>query len=231
MDQFDFAAPIKNAVDGIKEFVSQQIQYNKLLIAKKMGEISSFFVLFSILLVLASFVFLFSSFAFVWWFSINYGDHFIGYLILAGFYLVIGVLLFVFRNQVIFGPLRKMSGEIFFAKEHTSDPDMIKAFESKEKLDATLLALKTDIEDQEIRLKDDIEKIGTDFSIKNLTGQLLRNVYDTLVTTENIARISFMLVQKFRGFTTKKKGKKKRKKKEAKKVSESKAAEADTSNS
>lgn len=215
MDQHDFSAPLKRVTEGITSYINQQIRYNKVLLANKMGEASSYLILFSILMVFASFILFFLSFAFVWWYSIHFGDHFEGYLILAAFYLLLGILVYLFRNTLIFNPLRKLGGQMLFSKEEASDEKILKAFGNKESLEKELLQLKMEVVKQEAGLKSEIEHLGEAYSLSNISSRLMKNLYDSFVTTKNIASISYLLVQKLRDYSSKKKTKKKKKNKKS----------------
>jgi len=45
MENIDFAAPLKETVEGLRNYIDQLIGYNKLVFAKKMGELSSYLAL------------------------------------------------------------------------------------------------------------------------------------------------------------------------------------------
>ena len=65
MERGDFSIPLTHALEGIKSYFLQQLTYNKLLLSKKMTEISARLVLFILIIGLGSFILLFLSFAFI----------------------------------------------------------------------------------------------------------------------------------------------------------------------
>lgn len=208
MDEVDFKAPLNDAVEGIKGYVGQQLRFHKLLLAKHTGDLSAYFVLFAILLFIGAFMCLFLSFAFVGWYSERYGNLYAGYLILAGFYFLLSLILFIFRDKFIFNPLRKLIAGVFFSSDNYFDLGSKGGFSSKEKLDQKIMWIKEDLIKRESALKATIEKLGNEYSISNMAGRLIKNTYDTVMTTKNIARLSFFLVQKLMAMGGKAKKKK-----------------------
>ena len=106
---------IKETFLELKDYFNLQIRYNKLITAKKTGEISSFLTIFMIMGFLAAFFFLIASFAFAWWYARNDPSQtWVGYLIVMGFYFLLGVLVYIFREKIIFKPLKRYTSHIFF---------------------------------------------------------------------------------------------------------------------
>ena len=100
MESKNLDGSLKDTLVGLQHYVDLQIRYNKLLLAKRMGEISSIFVLFLLLLGIISFALFFLSFAFVDWFAANYSNRFYGHLIVFGFYFLIALLLFLLKEPI-----------------------------------------------------------------------------------------------------------------------------------
>lgn len=217
MDEVDFKVPLKEAVEGIKGYVGQQLRFHKMLLAKHTGDLSAYFVLFAILLFIGAFTCLFLSFAFVGWYSDRYSSPFAGYLILAGFYLLLSILLFVFRDRFIFNPLRKLITGIFFSGDNYFDLGNKEGFSSKEDLDHQIQWVKEDLIKREASLKATIDKLGLDYSLSSMASRFIKNTYKTLMTTKNVARLSFFLVQKLMAM-----GGKPKKKKAAKNIKKNK---------
>jgi hypothetical protein len=106
---------VKETFEDLKDYLELQIRYNKIIAAKKTGEISSFSVLLIILGVIGAFFTLIASFAFVWWYS--GGDdskRYIGFLIVLAFYIVFAVVIFIFRNALLVKPLTRFITKVFF---------------------------------------------------------------------------------------------------------------------
>lgn len=194
-DQFnDFSAPIKNTFGEFKTYLEQQLNYNKLVFTKKIGELSSYLTLMMILAFLATLILIFLSFAFVWWFSANNPDKvFIGYLIVAGFYALLGIVVFVLRESLIFKPIRKVLGNIIFSD--TSSKVRNETFESAEMLDARITFSKERLELKEKELSKKINELGEVYNAKNIAKQMWESTYSKILTTTNMAKMAFNFVQ------------------------------------
>lgn len=199
---------LKDTLVGLQHYVDLQIRYNKLLLAKRMGEISSVFTLFMILLIIFSFALLFLSFTFVDWFAAQYDNRYFGNLIVFGFYSLIGLILILFREQFIFGPIRNLFANIFATKEDNGDNK--KAFRSKEAIDLLLINYRETIKEEEDDLKEKFEKLGKAFTLPNVIQSAGKSIYKSFVTTSNMARFTYQLVKRIKGGFSKKKEKKRK---------------------
>jgi hypothetical protein len=196
MEKEDFGAPLRNAVEGIKLYVAQQVAYNKLLLSKKMTELSARMVLFLLILGISGFVLLFLSFAFASWYEYHYGELYVGYLILAGIYLLLALVIYIFRKELIFNPIRKITGGILFSE--ATEKDVAEAFSSVENLNLQIVKAREKLKKEEEELKADIDALGEFYSLSNIFQQFTKNAFNTFITTSNIARATYLLVQKLK---------------------------------
>ena len=113
--QRDIKDSLKTTVEEVKKYFDLQLEYNKVLTRKKFSEISGKLILSTMLLGVFVFVLLFLSLAFVNWYAAEFGSRTIGLLIVTGFYLFLALVLFAFKEPLIFSPLRK-----FFIKNFSS---------------------------------------------------------------------------------------------------------------
>ncbi len=204
MESGNFENSLKQALVGLKHYVDLQVKYQKLILTKRLSELSSMFALFLLLLGVSGFILLFLSFSFVEWYT-SFGERLHGFLLVSLFYIVIGLVLIVFRQQLIFSPLRKMFGNIFLGDD--ADPITSASYKTKESLELQIANYKDILENEEDDLKEKFQKAGKTFTIVNVVQGMAKSVYQTFVTTSNIARMTYSLVNKLRGGSKKKRRK------------------------
>jgi len=198
MEKADFNTPLINALEGIKLYFSQQITYNKLLLSKKMSDLSARFVLFILVFGLSGFILLFLSFAFAHWYAYNYGEIFVGYLILAAFYFALFIIIFLFRKTLIFRPIRKITGGILFNNGKNNGNISAAAFVSKGSLDIQIKKTFEDLNKQEADLKEKFDQLSKQYTLTNIAQQFAKNAYSSILTTSNIAKLTYFLVKKLK---------------------------------
>ena len=193
MENIDFAVPLKETVEGLRKYIDHLIDYNKLVFAKKMGELSSYLALLVALGFLSTLALIFLSFGFVWWYSgVNQGERYIGFLIVAGFYVFLAFVLYVFRKTFIYKPMRKAFGNALFTDADAND----QAFDSSEMLDAKITEAKKTLSLKEKELSGLVEGLGDKYTFTNISKQLFQNAYNSMVKTSNIVKLAFTTIQK-----------------------------------
>ena len=115
MEQHDIKEYLKTTLNEVKKYFDLQLEYNKVLTRKKITEITGIVMLDVMLFWAFVFVTLFLSFAFVNWYAPTNGSRTEGFLIVTLFYLFLALILYAFRENLIFSPLRK-----FFIKNFSS---------------------------------------------------------------------------------------------------------------
>jgi len=198
MEKINIDDLLRSALVELQEYLNLQLRYNKMLLAKRLGEVTSYFTLFMILLVLGGFLLLFLSFTFVEWINEIYVSKYIGHLIIAGFYFLIILIIFLFRKQLIFSPIRKLFGEIFIGEESENPEDII-SFNNKTKLTLNLKKHKKDIDLKEKDLKEKFSKLGNQLTIGNIIQTVAMNAYSSFVTTSNIVKTVYSLIKRLSG--------------------------------
>lgn len=207
MDRKNLDSSLKSTLTGLQNYVDLQIRYNKLLLAKRMGEIASVFTLIIILAIIFSFAVLFLSFFFVDWYAEHVGSRYIGNIIVFGFYALIGIIILIFREQLIISPIRKMFANNFSKK----DGEEGITFRSSEAINLQLKNYREIINEEEAELKETFENLGHTFTLGNVIQSASRSIYKSFVTTSNIARLTYNLVSKIKEKVTKKKTRKSKK--------------------
>ena len=194
MEIIDLGTPLKETVDGLRNYIDQLVGYNKLIFAKKIGELSSYLTLLIALSFLSTLALIFLSFSFVWWFSaLNPDKMYFGYLIVAGFYTLVAILIYLFRERLIFKPIRKALGNVIFSDADTNQKNEV--FDSSEMLDAKIKNAKESLSSQEKELNVLVDKLGEQYSFKNIAIQMFQNAYNSMITTANIGKLAFNMVK------------------------------------
>ena len=91
--------------ENVKDYVNLRIDLLKLILTEKIAKLASFFLIAVIFFILAMFLLLFLSMAFVFWFGNDIGPAWLGALIVTAIYILGGVLIYVKRHQFFINPL------------------------------------------------------------------------------------------------------------------------------
>jgi signal transduction histidine kinase len=108
MEQQSLSEQIKQLIEEIKVYVNLRISYLRLHVAEFLIRFFSGLVLWMVIFLFLFFVLVFGSFAFAYWFAEITGKMSLGFLIIAGFYILVAALIFAFRRQLIVKPFTKL---------------------------------------------------------------------------------------------------------------------------
>lgn len=108
METDALSSQIKQLIDEIKVYVNLRISYLRVNVAEFLIRFFSGLVLWMVIFLFLFFVLVFGSFAFAYWFGELTGKMSLGFLIIAGFYILLAVLIFAFRRPLIVRPFTKM---------------------------------------------------------------------------------------------------------------------------
>lgn len=205
MENIELGGMLKDSFSSLQRYIDLQLKYNKLILTQKMSEILSLMALFVILLGLSGFILFFLSFAFVGWYEDNIGSTFFGYLWVSAFYLVVALIIYLFRKQLIFDILRNVFGNILFREETNNEEDV--PFKTKEELSLNIAKCKVELNNETEELKLKIDSLSEKLTVPNILFNVGKSLYETYVTTSNVVKVSALLMSKLLG-------KKKRKKDE-----------------
>ncbi len=219
MEYDSLGQPIKDAIEELKGYVEIQITYNKLVFTRKAGELSSYILLLVILLAIGGLILLFLSFAFAGWFSdiTNLGIG-MGYLVVSGFYFIIGIVIYIYRKKLIFNPTRRIFGNIFFGDDFDSNNPNPFSFDSDESSIENIKVVHKELVKRQEALNQKINVVGNSLTFANITHQIFEKAYGTFVTTSNMAKLAFNIINKLRKFSGKNDKKRKNPKNEQKKL-------------
>jgi uncharacterized membrane protein YqjE len=95
-----------NEISGnVQEYIRLRTDLLKLTLTEKLSTILSSLFISIILFLVFLFISMFISFAFIFWFRDHVGPLYVGALIVAAFYLLIGIIVFFMRNTLFIDPL------------------------------------------------------------------------------------------------------------------------------
>ncbi|MEI7981833.1 MAG: phage holin family protein [Bacteroidota bacterium] len=91
--------------ENVKDYIDLRIDYIKLVLTEKIARLASFFLIAVIFFILAMFLLLFLSLAFVFWFGADIGPSWLGALIVTAVYVLGGMFVYVQRHKLFINPL------------------------------------------------------------------------------------------------------------------------------
>jgi uncharacterized membrane protein YqjE len=105
MDTGRISDNVSLLTENVKDYVNLRIDLAKLILTEKMAKLVSFFLISVIFFILAMFLLLFLSLAFVFWFGKDLGPEWLGALIITAVYVLGGLLIWVKRHEFFINPL------------------------------------------------------------------------------------------------------------------------------
>jgi Zn-dependent protease with chaperone function len=199
----------KETFTEFKDYLDLQLRYNKLIAAKKTGEISSFLALFVIMAFIAAFFLLITSFGFVWWYSRNDpSQRYVGFLIVMAFYFLAALFIYFFRKKIIFRPLKKFTAQVFFDADELIFKEEVKRklddssdeVEMKEITldlsDPVTFNLAKEIEQEKIKYKEKrlqakFEQARVKFDIPAITKLVINSFKEHYLTASMMTKLAF----------------------------------------
>jgi len=105
---------LADLVSSIKRYISIHITLLKLEVIEKSAKLVSLSIAVVLLLTLLMFFLLFVSLAAATWLAELLGNQALGYLCVAGFYFLVGVIIYALRRKLFVGTVIRLLSEIFF---------------------------------------------------------------------------------------------------------------------
>ena len=103
--------------ENVRSYIRLQTDLLKVSLTEKLSLITSAMLLSVIFFILFLFITLFISMAFIFWFREHAGPLYVGALIVAGFYLALGVIVFLLKNRLFVDPLVSKISEILLEED------------------------------------------------------------------------------------------------------------------
>jgi hypothetical protein len=112
---------ISELISNIKTYVNAKIDLNILLTFEKVGKLQSFLMTTIILLVILSFCVFFMTIALAIWIGNRLDNHSLGFFIVGGAYLLVAIIFYIFRKQLIEKAVIRNLIKILFPQDKNND--------------------------------------------------------------------------------------------------------------
>ena len=197
MGNADIKQPVKSLIDELKKYIDLQLEYNKVTYRKKSAEMMGQLILFAMLFGIFVFVMMFLSFAFVNWYAAQGGTRTTGFLWVTAFYLLIALIIYAFREPLIFSTLRKILGKHLSSMQ---EKQFIAgaSFADEKMTDKYLEHLKDNNRKEESSIRQQVHALRETFNMVNITKALIHSGVQAFVTTRNVIQTAFQLTQKLK---------------------------------
>ena len=128
MAEKSFQGNVTEIISIARSYVNARLELWKLTLLEKTSLVGSFFLSSVIFVLIIAFCMLFVSLAFAHWYGQQTGDLAMGFLITAGFYVVVGLVFMIARHQFITGPVVRNLSSIICKDD---EPDEEESYEKK----------------------------------------------------------------------------------------------------
>lgn len=174
--------PIKEIRNEVGNFVNLKITYFELRLQRDVVKIFSNLIFSLIVGMFLVMLLLMLSLAFVFWFGQAVGPLYVGFLIMAGFYLILGVLVFLNRKHWIYYPLEKRW--IKKQRLHIKDLEDLPNPEKMSDMDDWIELIDLKAERSKIILEELLENISEELTPRHI----LQNILNQINTMANAYR-------------------------------------------
>ncbi|MCK5846087.1 MAG: phage holin family protein [Bacteroidales bacterium] len=203
MDYSDSENPINDLPDQIKTSINARIDLYSLFIIKKLNKLIPLFILGLVLGFIFLFFTLFLSHAFIAWYEDYIGKGSTAALIVSGFYLLLGIILFVFRKQILYNPIQKgLVSELNFKEIHPSSE--IGKISCNEDIDTALESSKLKSEEADDDLGFAINELKYYYTFDSIKSRFFTNIVENPKPLIGAILQGFMSVQSFKSKRRKK---------------------------
>jgi hypothetical protein len=103
--------------DTLKRYIGLRLELIKCVVAEALARLGAIMVIIFVLSLLAFLVLFFLSFAFVGWYAEYFHHAYIGALIVALFYILAGVVIYLLRDRIFLNPLVSACSKILLEEE------------------------------------------------------------------------------------------------------------------
>jgi ABC-type multidrug transport system fused ATPase/permease subunit len=121
MERGKISDNFSSLTENVEDYINLRVNYVKLILTEKIAKLASFFMLAVIFFIMAMFLLLFISLAFVFWFGQEIGPTYVGALIVVAIYIIGGVGIYQGRNKLFLNPLVTQLTKILMEEEEEQD--------------------------------------------------------------------------------------------------------------
>lgn len=106
---------------NVKEYLLLHLDLAKIIVAEKLSKLITILVIVIAMFIMFLFFMTFLSVAFIFWFRDHGGQAYVGSLIVAGFYIVVAMIIYFMRTAILVNPLVLQITKILLEKKHEND--------------------------------------------------------------------------------------------------------------
>jgi ABC-type proline/glycine betaine transport system permease subunit len=121
MERGKISDNFSSLTENVEDYINLRINYIKLVLTEKIAKLASFFMIAVIFFILAMFLLLFISLAFVFWFGEEVGPTYLGALIVVALYIIVGVGVYLGRFKLFLNPLVTHLTRVLMEEEEEQD--------------------------------------------------------------------------------------------------------------
>ncbi len=163
--------PLKEITGEVRSYINLRVAQLSLSFSKVFARLYAVVVLAVILLLLAGMVMLMLSFAFVFWYGSKAGTYYHGFLIVALFYVLTGLLVYLFRRKLFIDPvIRSIMRRI---NEDLAAEGLIPTVRNTLELETQLELISLKIKQSEHHIETKFAEMGESLNPAKLAKQLI----------------------------------------------------------
>lgn len=117
MKNTELAEYLSELKETLGRYIDARMDLAKAIFLEKTSKIGTYFLTSITIILLVASLLLLLAFAFSYWYGNNYGEIYVGFLIAAGFYLIIGVVILLLRRKIFTDNIIKNIGKVIFSDE------------------------------------------------------------------------------------------------------------------
>ncbi len=194
----DFKQPVKELIDEVKRYIDMQLEYNKVAYRKKSAEMVAQLLLVFMIFGIFVFVLMFLSFAFVnWYATVGGGTRTGGFLWVTAFYLLLALIIYAFKEPLIFSNVRKILGKNLSS---TREKQFLagSGFANEKMTDKYLEHLRDENRKQENSVQHKWQTVNETFNLVNIAKAMIHSGVQAFATTRNVIQTALQVSKKLK---------------------------------
>jgi hypothetical protein len=121
MESPKISESIADLTDQVRNYVRLRIDLFKLTLTEKLATLTTTLLISIIFFIVFLFFTLFLSLAFIFWFKEYAGEAYIGALIVAGFYILVGIIVYLLRDRLFLNRVVAQISKILIEEEEENE--------------------------------------------------------------------------------------------------------------
>jgi hypothetical protein len=195
MIQEELTRPIKNYGEALHDLVNLRINLIGLQISKRLADFATNLISAVLLAGLLALIIVMLSFAFVFWYGSSVGPYHHGFLIVSLFYILAGMMLFLFREKIIIDPFLRKMGATGFGLDQEGKIAKLGKIKSMNDLRRREEIMKLQVEHSSLVVQQRLQMMNEAYAPKQIIKTLLDGV---LYSTPMLTRMVMVVINVIR---------------------------------